>query len=38
VTYQPADRFWLFQAYEMAIFGMLSLLLVALCFLRTRPD
>jgi hypothetical protein len=37
VTYHPADRFWPFQAYETAIFGMLSLLLVGLCFLRIRP-
>ena len=37
VTYHPADRFWLFQAYETAIFGFLSLLLVGFCFLRIRP-
>ena len=37
MTYQPADRFWRFQAYETAIFGALSLLLVGLCFLRLRP-
>jgi ABC-2 family transporter protein len=38
VTYHPADRFWPFQAYETAIFGMLSLLLVGFCFLRIRPS
>jgi multisubunit Na+/H+ antiporter MnhB subunit len=37
VTYHPADRFWLLQAYETAIFGLLSLLLVGFCFLRIRP-
>ena len=37
MTYQPADRFWRFQAYETAIFGALGLLLVGLCFLRMRP-
>jgi hypothetical protein len=36
-TYHPADRFWPFQAYETAIFGMLSLLLVGFCFLRILP-
>jgi hypothetical protein len=38
VTYHPADRFWPFQAYETAIYGMLSLLLVGFCFLRIRPS
>jgi hypothetical protein len=37
MTYHPADRFWTFQAYETAIFGALSLLLAAFCFLRLRP-
>lgn len=37
-TYHPADRFWPFQAYETAIFGMLSLLLTGFCFLRIRPS
>lgn len=37
VTYHPADRFWRFQAYESAIFGALSLLLVGFCFVRIRP-
>lgn len=37
VTYHPADRFWSFQAYETAIFGMLGLLLIGFCFLRIRP-
>ena len=37
VTYQPATRFWRFQAYETAIFGALSLLLIAACFLRIGP-
>jgi hypothetical protein len=32
VTYQPASRYWLFQTYETAIFGGLSLLLILLCF------
>jgi hypothetical protein len=38
VTYHPADRFWRFQAYETAIFGLLSLLLVGFCFRRIRPS
>ena len=38
VTYHPADRFWLFQAYETAIFGILSLLLAWFCFRRIRPS
>jgi hypothetical protein len=38
VTYHPAERFWPFQAYETAIFGILSLLLAGFCFLRMRPD
>jgi hypothetical protein len=37
VTYHPADRFWRLQAYEAAIVGTLSLLLVGFCFLRIRP-
>lgn len=37
VTYHPADRFWQFQAYETAIFGIFSLLLIGFCFLRIRP-
>jgi hypothetical protein len=37
VTYHPPDRFWPFQAYETAIFGLLSLLLAGLCFVRIRP-
>ena len=38
VTYHPQDRFWRFQAYETAIFGGLTALLVGLCFLRIRPN
>jgi hypothetical protein len=38
VTYHPADRFWPFQAYETAIFGILTLLLAGFCFLRIRPS
>jgi len=37
VTYHPAERFWLFQAYETAIFGVLGVLLIGFCFLRIRP-
>lgn len=37
VTYHPADRFWPFPVYETAIFGLLSLLLAGLCFLRIQP-
>lgn len=37
VTYHPAERFWRFQAYETAIYGLLSLLLLGLCFRRMRP-
>lgn len=37
VTYHPAERFWRFQAYETAIFGVLSLLLLGFCFRRIRP-
>ncbi|HEX7996060.1 MAG TPA: hypothetical protein VF506_19240, partial [Streptosporangiaceae bacterium] len=37
VTYHPANRFWLFQAYETVIFTMLSLLLFWFCFLRIAP-
>jgi hypothetical protein len=32
VTYQPASRFWTFQAYETAIFVGLALLLSGFCF------
>jgi len=32
VAYQPADRYWLFQGLETAIFGGLALLLIAACF------
>ena len=38
VTYHPAERFWRFQAYETAIFGLLGLLLIGFCFLRIRPS
>jgi hypothetical protein len=31
VTYQPASRYWLFQAYETAIFAGLAALLVLFC-------
>jgi hypothetical protein len=37
VTYHPAQRFGRFQAIETAIFGVLSLLLIGLSFLRIRP-
>jgi hypothetical protein len=30
VTYQPGDRFWLFQGIETAIFGGLAVALLAL--------
>jgi hypothetical protein len=36
VTYQPASRYWPFQAYEIAIFLGLALILVALCFWWVR--
>jgi hypothetical protein len=32
VTYQPASRFWTFQAYETAIFVGLALVLSGFCF------
>lgn len=32
VTYQPADRYWVFQGLELAIFVALALLLAWLCF------
>jgi hypothetical protein len=32
VTYQPASRYWLFQAYETAIFAALALALAGLSF------
>lgn len=38
VTYHAADRFWAFQAYETAIFAVLSAMLLAFCFLRIRPS
>ena len=31
ITYQPASRFWAFQAYETAIFLALALVLAAFC-------
>ena len=37
-TFHPADRFWLFQAYETAIFGILSLMLAWFCFRRIEPS
>ncbi len=38
VTYHPAERFWPFQAYETAIYGLLTLLLAGFCFARIRPE
>jgi len=38
VTYHPVERFWPFQAYETAIYGVLTLLLLGLCFYRIRPN
>ncbi len=32
LTYQPGDRYWVFQWYELAIFMLLALLLVGVCF------
>jgi hypothetical protein len=32
LTYQPGDRYWSFQAFELAIFAALALLLVGFCF------
>jgi hypothetical protein len=31
ITYQPASRFWAFQAYETAIFTILALALAGFC-------
>jgi hypothetical protein len=36
LTYQPAGRYWTFQWYELAIFIVLALLLVAICFWWVR--
>jgi ABC-type transport system involved in multi-copper enzyme maturation permease subunit len=38
LTYQPASRYWAFQTYETAIFIVLALILIGLCFrwIRTR--
>jgi hypothetical protein len=36
VTYQPADRYWVFQSLETATFIGLSLLLTTCCFLLVR--
>jgi hypothetical protein len=36
VTYQPASRFWAFQGMETAIFMVLGLLMVGLCFWWVR--
>ena len=38
ITYQPASRFWAFQAYETAIFVVLSLALAGFCvwWIRSR--
>lgn len=36
-TYQPADRYWIFQWLETAIFAALSAALVVVCFRRIRP-
>jgi hypothetical protein len=38
LTYQPASRYWAFQAYETAIFLVLTVVLFVLCFrwIRTR--
>ena len=36
VTYQPASRYWIFQAYETGIFLAAALALVALCFYLIR--
>jgi hypothetical protein len=37
VSYQPAGRYWAFQAYETAIFAGLALLLIGACFWWLRP-
>jgi hypothetical protein len=31
VTYQPANRYWTFQWYELAIYVAVALVLSALC-------
>ncbi len=36
LTYQPASRFWAFQAYETAIFMVLALALAGFCAWRIR--
>ena len=36
VTYQPADRYWIFQAGETAIFVGLALILAVVCFWWVR--
>jgi hypothetical protein len=36
VTYQPADRYWAFQWYEMAIFLGIALVLNGFCFWWVR--
>ena len=36
VTYQPANRYWAFQGIETAIFIVVALLLVGLCFWWVR--
>jgi hypothetical protein len=36
VTFQPGSRFWAFQGIETAIFLVLTLLMVALCFWWVR--
>jgi len=36
VTYQPASRYWPFQAYEMTIFLALALILAGVCFWWVR--
>ena len=38
ITYQPASRFWAFQAYETAILAILSLALAGFCvwWIRSR--
>jgi len=37
VTYQPASRYWAFEAIETAVYLALSLLLAGLCFWKIRP-
>jgi hypothetical protein len=36
LTYQPADRYWLFQGIEFGLYGLLALALVALTFWIVR--